>query len=190
MNRQGQKNDAAKRRCCCSRYLQHGGSSRTGRIWGSMLEKPTMPGMSKENGSVLICIFSQLKENCTPNQCQWPHRGIQPSLCPAAQQVWVCTFRPGHEAPPFWGAGLLHSLLLSWVPALHADQELQQLQRPSALAPAEKISQERRRLARVKQLVEMYGGRAILSPWSGLQSLRGEMPWGNQPRPLCSPPCT
>lgn len=112
------------------------------------------------------------------------------SPCPPAQQARVCTSRPGHEAPPFWGAGLLHSLLLSWVPALHTDQELQQLQRPSALAPAEKISQERKRLAWGKQLAEMYRGRAILSPWSSLQSLSGEMPWGSQPRPLCSLPHT
>ena len=77
--------------------------------------------------------------------------GFQP-VPRGPQHAWVCTLWPEHEAPPFWGAGLLHSLLLSWVPNLQADQELQQLQRPSALAPAQINSQRSRRLASKQQL--------------------------------------
>lgn len=97
-----------------------------------------------------ICIFPQLKEVFIQQSVQ----GVTStaSVRRSPQQARVCTFPPGHEAPPFWGAGLLHSLLLSWVPALQADQELQQLQRPSALAPAQIISQGRRKLASKKQL--------------------------------------
>lgn len=129
-----------------------------------------------------ICIFPQLKEVFS----QWLVQGVTStaSVPRGCQQARVCTLDPGHEAPPFWGAGLLHSLLLSWVPALQADQELQQLQRPSALAPAQIISQGRRRLAYKKQL-RLAGGRPIPLPWSGPQSLLGEMP-GVANQDLCA----
>lgn len=128
-----------------------------------------------------ICIFPQLKEVFIQQSVQ----GVtsMASVRRGPQQARVCTFPPGHEAPPFWGAGLLHSLLLSWVPALQADQELQQLQRPSALAPAQIISQGRRRLAYKKQL-GLSGGQPNPLPWSGRQSLLREMP-GTASPDLC-----
>lgn len=79
-------------------------------------------------GAAVVPHSSQDRQQHLQLPSQSASRGIQ--------QTWVCVLFPGHMAPPFWGAGLLHCLLLSCEPALHSDQELQQLQRPSALAPA------------------------------------------------------
>lgn len=129
-----------------------------------------------------ICIFPHLKEVFIQRSVQGVTSAA--SVPRSSQQARVCAFHPGHEAPPCWGAGLLHSLLLSWVPALQADQELQQLQRPSALAPAQIISQGRRRLAYKKQL-GLSAGRPVPLPWSGAQSLLGETP-GVANQDLCA----
>ena len=146
-------------------------------------------GAGRTKKSMLIGISSQLQEVTILWYFRWWHplRVSQP-VPRGPQQAWVCTARPGHGVPSFLGGGLLHSLLLSWVPDVQADQELQQLQWPSALAPAQIISQGRRQLAYKKQLRQL-GGRTTCCPRVVRNPSSGKC-LGVANQDLCSPPIT